>query len=63
MFPNEMKVALISFENKVLADLALVNSLTCMFKGMPILSEAPNEHSQVMKIILACQTKLLGKNQ
>ena len=40
-----MKVALITFENKILADLALMNNFTCPFKDMPILTEAPNEQS------------------
>ena len=42
---TEMKVALVTFENKVLADLALSNSLTSLFRDMPLFTEAPNEHS------------------
>ena len=42
---NDMKVALITFESKILADIALMNSFTCPFKEMPIITEAPNESS------------------
>ena len=42
---SEMRVAIITFENRILADLSLTNSLTASFKGMPIFTEAPNEHS------------------
>ena len=45
MYQSEIRVAIITFENRILADLALTNSLTSPFKGMPIFTEAPNEHS------------------
>jgi len=45
LYPTDIKLALISFENKLLADLAISNSLTTPFKGMPIFAELPNEHS------------------
>jgi hypothetical protein len=47
-----MRVAIITFESKGLAELAITNSLTSLFKGLPLFTEAPNEHSIVIKRVL-----------
>jgi hypothetical protein len=59
---SEMKISLITFENKILADLALSNSVTTMFRDKPIFTELPNEQSYLMKIITENYNKLHDKN-